>query len=300
MDYVSIKCPHCGKELKVPADAEKIVCMFCAEPIIMGGGTEGAPAAESAQEPAAVGEAKAAVPEGIFSFKISLDQMNAKVYPSVFENFQKVMSPFWPAFEKAASQAPERTAEEISDRLVSGYSAQVSDDDKKHDSNKYFDCRFTITALLIPAILERKNEASEKLADVFLKKWNEKYPKRPLGKASYDMILKGFKKKYCFVTTATCLALKKGDGCRELNMFRSFRDNWMLGTADGGAKVTEYYLFAPIVVSAINSSPEPEREYGRIWDSYLMPCLGLLETGENVKCEQKYERMMCELEEKWL
>ena len=300
MNYISIKCPNCGKELKVPEDAENIVCMFCAQPIVISaqaGKETGGEEKECALS--AVEEAKKALPDEIFTFNISINQMNVKVYPTVFKNFQDIIAPFWPAFNRAAALDEEKTIEEISELLFSGYSGQLWKSEKKYVSNKFFDCRFTIASLLIPSLLEQKSEAAEKLADVFLAKWNKEYPKRPLGKATYELILKGFKRKFCFITTAACLALKKGDDCYELNALRNFRDNWLLSTEGGRKKVTEYYLFAPMIVQAINSSGKPKTEYERIWKSYLSPCLGFLEDCQNQRCEQKYESMMYELEKKW-
>lgn len=301
MDYISIKCPNCGKELKVPTNAENIVCMFCAKPINIGALAENKSVADekNAEALSAVEEARNALPSEIFTFKISLDQMNAKVYPTVFKNFEDIMVPFWQPFNRAVILDRDKTLEEISELLFSGYTGQLCENEKKYVQNNFLDIRFTITALLIPSLLEQNNEAAEKLADIFLDKWNKKYHKRPLGKANYELILKGFKKKFCFITSATCIALKKGDNCRELNVFRNFRDNWLLYTEDGQEKITEYYLFAPMIVGAINSSGKSEREYKRIWESYLSPCLSLLEKGQNYKCEQKYENMMYELEKKW-
>lgn len=33
MQFISAQCPHCGKELQLPDDAQQVVCMYCAKPI---------------------------------------------------------------------------------------------------------------------------------------------------------------------------------------------------------------------------------------------------------------------------
>lgn len=302
MEYISIVCPNCGKELKVPADAEKIVCMFCAYPIevksLIGPDLHTLKKDEDITK--LLFNAKQALPDEIFTSRIELNKMNAKIYPEIFENYAKLLQPFWQPFNGAAEIDEPAAVDKISDFLLDGFSKQVKSEAGGNAATRFFDYRFTITSLFVPAVLEQKAPAAEKLADCFLEKWNAHYPKRRLGKATFQTIESGFKKKFCFITTATCTALKKGDNCTELNEFRKFRDGWLCRTALGQKKITEYYLFAPIIVDAIYRFEKPEKEYKRIWEKYLVPCLCLIKGGKNSECAQKYEAMMIDLEKKWL
>jgi hypothetical protein len=72
----------------------------------------------------------------------------------------------------------------------------------------------------------------------------------------------------CFITTATCLALGKGDSCAELNVFRNFRDSWLLQQSDGIELVKDYYRIAPKIVNCIDLKRDQEI-YFSIWSKYL-------------------------------
>ena len=298
MNTVSFQCPHCGKTLEVPEDAGKIVCMFCAQPIDF-------PAEQRklAQEIPPEGdlfeylkEAEQHLTDEVFSFRIKAGELSSKSYPLLFENYQALLHPFLQSFQYAAMQDEAVAAEKLSKVLFEGFINRYRAE-KRH--SEVFDCRFTITSLTIPAILELKTPAAEKLVDLLLQKWNEQDPKHPLGKANYEAITGGFRKKFCFITTAVCSSLNKGDSCEELNAFRRFRDGWLASTEQGPAKIQEYYLFAPMIVREIDRSGQSGEEYRRIWQTYLEPCLRDLRGGQNKTCAERYEGMMAELEQKW-
>lgn len=286
MNYHTVFCPHCGRELQIPVGAEKIVCMFCAQPIEL--------PPETATD---AGEAALLLPEEIFTTQMELEQLNEKFYPVIFERYSALIRPALESFLLAAETDPENAVERMADALFLGFSDQEKNRKK---SARSFGCRFTITALLIPSVLELKKNAAERLADRFLEKWNAAFPKHPLGRATYAAICAGFRKKLCFITTAACMALGKGDTCPELQEFRHFRDGWLLHSPGGSEKISEYYLYAPIIVGAIEHSGEAGREFSRIWQAYLLPCLNALLTGKPQECAGRYEDMMTALEEKWL
>lgn len=293
MDYYSYRCPHCGKELQVPKDAEHIVCMFCAKPIDIkkSGDKEQAICSQN------LAEAENALSDEVFSFRIELNNMSRKTYPVLFETYRRIFEPSLQCFRTAALSDKDLAVEVFSDLLYKGFLQQIQN--KKAPAGS-FDCRFTMTSLTIPCILEQKTDAADQLADRFLEKWNAKYPKHTLGKATYEMIENGFKKKLCFITTAVCASLQKGDSCPELTAFREFRDGWLKQTPLGPSKITEYYLYAPIIVEAIERSGQKTSVYRNIWDRYLTPCLDSLHTGDNLKCYRLYEAMMRNLETDWL
>ncbi len=298
MNTVSIRCPHCGKTLEVPEDAGKIVCMFCAQPIDF-------PAEQKKSQQAAASEgdlfqylkeAEEHLTDDVFSFQIRSGELSSKSYPLLFERYQAILHPFLQSFQYAAAQDETVAADKLSGLLLDGFLKRYRSE--KHRA-EVFDARFTLTSLAIPAILELKTPAAEKLADLLLQKWNAQDPKHPLGKANYEAISGGFRKKLCFITTAVCSSLHKGDSCEELTEFRRFRDGWLAATEQGPAKIQEYYLFAPMIVEAIDRSEKSGEEYRRIWQTYLEPCFRELRGGRNEACSQRYEGMMMELEQKW-
>lgn len=103
----------------------------------------------------------------------------------------------------------------------------------------------------------------------------------------------------CFITSATCLSLGKGDNCYELNTFRHFRDNWLRNCADGTQLIKEYYNIAPKIVSNIDKREDHLQIYEYIWNSYLKRCLNAIEAGDNDYCKKLYCEMVYTLKERY-
>ena len=104
----------------------------------------------------------------------------------------------------------------------------------------------------------------------------------------------------CYITTATCLALGKGDDCYELNMFRWFRDNWLINQPDGKKLIEEYYETAPLIVDLINKRKDYKDIYFHLWEKYLNPCLKLLERGNFIEVKRIYTEMVKRLKDDFL
>lgn len=73
----------------------------------------------------------------------------------------------------------------------------------------------------------------------------------------------------CFITTATCQALNKGDDCLELNLIRDFRDNWLSIQKNGLKIILDYYHYAPLIVDRIEAKKNKKTIYRKIWTNYL-------------------------------
>ena len=96
----------------------------------------------------------------------------------------------------------------------------------------------------------------------------------------------------CFITTATCRALHAGDDCRELNLLRWFRDSKLQSTPQGEAIVREYYRVGPLLVQAIDHSPDPDALYQSLWDDYIRPSCTALEDHQWEPAKRIYVRMV--------
>jgi len=96
----------------------------------------------------------------------------------------------------------------------------------------------------------------------------------------------------CFITTAVCLSLGKGDNCYELNTFRSFRDNWLINQPNGKELIEEYYKIAPKIVKAINNLNNSQQIYLFIWKHYLKNCLQLIENQKYEEAKNIYIKMV--------
>ncbi len=294
MSLVTIRCPHCGRELNVPEDAGNIVCMFCAKPIDVRAVLAPPEPEEAAPERRDV---EPLLDDQLFKVRLNSENFVVAKYPAEYDRYLAQFRPALDAFRLNARSNP-KEAEQFADLLLRKFQSTLEQaNGKRKDS---FPLRLTITALTIPAILSLENADATQAVDCFLEKWNAAYPKEHLGKATYEQVLGGFKHKFCYITTAVCASLGRGDDCAELNAFRAFRNGWLSHAPDGPEKITEYYLFAPMIVRAIDASGSAKAEYRRIWESCLSPLLVCIREGREEDCAAGYEKMVRSLEQKWL
>ena len=99
----------------------------------------------------------------------------------------------------------------------------------------------------------------------------------------------------CFITTATCTALGKGDDCTELQLLRRFRDTWL--STHHSEDVTTYYSIAPRVVAVIDSLPDRSKIYMKIWSGYIGPAVEAVQRGEEARAYQIYKNMVLVLKD---
>ena len=89
----------------------------------------------------------------------------------------------------------------------------------------------------------------------------------------------------CFITTAACDALGKGENCDELIRIKEIRDTYIVNQPNGEALISEYYRIAPQIVMKIDESDNPIKEYIDLWNGYIDVCYKYI-------LEQKYDKMM--------
>lgn len=158
------------------------------------------------------------------------------------------------------------------------------------------DFNVCLAVYILPAVLEYHGESTEDLKDHILKAWKEKFPKTNVQASTFDNINKGFKRKFCYITTAVCETFKKPDNCYELTVLREYRDTYLLSQEDGENIVQEYYNLAPTIVKHINRKKNRKEIYEGIWEAYLSPCIRMIENGENEKCKELYIKMVRDLQ----
>lgn len=299
MQFISAQCPHCGKELQLPDDAQQVVCMYCAKPINVQEVLHAQGDTESYR--ALLRTAKELMKDDVVAYKANIQAVNNHGYPEAFQAYVEKLAPALRAFCVAAeASTAQRAAEEYSLFLMERFLELFQKLQVKENDTTFFDYRYTVVAFLIPAILEQGHEATEALADQFLEKWNKQYPKKPLGKARYDEISHGFRQRLCFITTTVCEFQGKADDCYELTTFRKFRDDWLAKAPGGERKIQEYYLYAPMLVQKIDRRADRGAVYQRIWQEYLQSCLKDLEAGKPEACARTYEEMVLRLEQEFL
>lgn len=104
----------------------------------------------------------------------------------------------------------------------------------------------------------------------------------------------------CFITTACVKSKGLEDNCYELTTIRSFRDNVMKKNEKLNELVTEYYQYAPMIVSAINALPDSMEIYNDIYDNMILPCISAIENKEDDKAISVYYNYYRKLFEKYV
>lgn len=169
---------------------------------------------------------------------------------------------------------------------------------KKSDRQaRLLDLNFALAAYVFPAILKYGGNSSQPLAEAVHRVWKKNFPKTNVKISDYAGIMKGFKRKSCYITTAVCETFGKPDDCYELQLFREYRDTYLMNQEDGEEIVQEYYNLAPTIVKHINKRPDRQKIYADIWETYLEPCMRMIENGENEACRELYIRMVRELQQ---
>lgn len=300
MKFVEAKCPKCGGELHVPEDVESIICMYCGDKLTaleLGLVQEESRQQDPERSGLLFGEALAMF-NGDMSNPIGHSKRFTRAeYPFSFTLYYDQFVPVLQTFDKAYRNDP---SDELVDQfgraltqVVIGKAGYQNGKIKKLEDE--MDCINLIVAFMVPAVLKYSRTYADQMANSILDGWNDRFPKTKIGKASYEELNEGFKRKWCFITTAVCESLGRPDDCAELNALRSFRDGWLASQEDGRAMIEEYYLLAPILVRKMDGSADRKAVYGHLWNDYLRPCLDQLEQGNLQACRDGYRSMVDEL-----
>ena len=158
------------------------------------------------------------------------------------------------------------------------------------------DNNMNMVCFYLPIIHSIDNTLAERTVEI----WNEKMNRCKIGLSTIEGIDGGFKKGFCYITTAVCETLHKGDDCPELTMLREYRDQYLLSTTHGEKIVDSYYNIAPTIVNRINKEEQPREIYKEILTTYIQPCLTLIEMGKNEECKKLYSDMVITLEKKYM
>ncbi len=231
-----------------------------------------------------------------------LSTFKKNVYPEAFQAYLRKNLDTLNAIEAVYQQEENPTAwlTKLADHLVDAARAELDSIPKKSKKNEQqINFNMTLAVYVFPAILEQKNPSAEPLTDLLIEKWNEAF-KTSVGKASYEKIEAGFHRKFCYITTAACESLGKPDDCYELELLRSYRDDYLLQSEEGAAMVKDYYNIAPTIVNRIGRQADAHAVYGEIWNTYLSDCIQKIEQGEEEACKERYIEMVDDLKKRYL
>ncbi len=104
----------------------------------------------------------------------------------------------------------------------------------------------------------------------------------------------------CFLTSACVEAKGLSDDCHELTVLRRFREEYLRPLPEGEAEIAEYYDVAPKIVAAIKERENCLSIFSDIYDSLVIPCVGLIEQGDYSATHKKYRSFVNQLKFEYL
>lgn len=295
-------CPRCHEKIQVPDDREKILCMYCGEEILV----KKALGEEKETDYVAYGEnynrALQELQELIRTCYRPMQDFKKNLYEGVFQNFYSSHRSMFEAMEYVYQQDenPDNWIGKMVSCVVETAQADLKTFKFKGQKNqRLLDYNFLISVYLIPAVLKYPADVSEPFADTLIASWNEAFD-TSIGKARFDDIDSGFHRKLCYITTAVCESLGKGEDCYELNVLKEYRDHYLESTGEGHALVEAYYDIAPTIVKRIDRQEDRKAVYRNLYEEYLLPCIQKIEEQDYEACKAWYQKMVLELRERYI
>lgn len=231
------------------------------------------------------------------------DMFNKRTYD---DSFKDEYEKFTPLFKKIISECEQsddvdsfidEIASIMPDKIHAELNALPNKNRQQLVLMKY---NLGLVSYVLPMLLYGRNEYLNQLVNRITTLWNDYDIDMKIEPATYETIKDGFKFHLCYITTAVCDSLGKGDNCYELNLLRDYRDKFLVNTVDGKELIDEYYDIAPTIVNRINKREDAHSIYQNIWDNYLSPCVVLIENNKMDECCKKYKDMVISLKNKYL
>ncbi len=313
METILIKCPHCKEEMQAPAGRESILCMFCGERIdLTAAGIKEAenngPAADNADAGKCYGNlnfilehAGAACKE--YSAKVKAFRKDS--YHELFERYKEENYAFYTAVKLVLDYASEESLDGIYHQIAGAFirEQEAALEQVKKKNEKFtvqMDKNMFMAVYVLPSIKEIRGSRANELAEAICKEWGSSFKDSNIIASDYDSIVQGFKRKLCYVTTAVCQNLNKGENCEELRLIKEFRDGYLASTQEGAALIEEYYDIAPTLVKRIAKDADAQAKYIWLWNTYLAPCVAFIKAGRQEECKETYCGMMEELRKEYM
>jgi hypothetical protein len=306
MEVKAVTCPECCMAFTVNDSITKVTCNYCGAVFNIIPTNKDFLSDEKDEMNAGFyfDKAVAALTPEVTTLLDASNILTAQNYLNSFNDYYEAICESFKYFEKAYNLY-DGDKKELLLKYAEVFSTKIKENVGKNNFNllkgsQLENVIYLYVAFAVPSILKFETEYSDILADFLLQTWNLERKNRKVSKSTFEDIQKGFKSKLCFITTAVCRTLGLPDSCYELQAFREFRDDYLLKQAGGKEQVQEYYLIAPLIVKAIDVSPEKERIYHSIWGDYLSKCLVMYEQHNYQQCRNTYTEMVNVLRDEWL
>ncbi len=299
MVYREGRCPKCKEVMQIPAGRNQIICMFCGETFAVAD-TDEVDAGNYAAELEAFREC---VDSLFCDVEKTVKGFQRNQYEGSFQNYLLACQKQLKTIDRIMHAAPDRTAaaetlaETVTDAaqraMENSGVGRLGRESLQMTMNMY------MVTYVLPAILYTDAGLAD-LTDCICRKWSAAFKKSNIQAATFDSLKEGFRRKLCYITTAVCESLHKPRDCYELQVLKAYRDNY-LSTAPGGeALIAQYYDLAPTIVKRVNKQKEHETIYRELYDTYISPCVRLIEEGENEACREKYQEMVERLQAEYI
>ncbi len=239
----------------------------------------------------------------LFETAGELGKFRRDSYKSYFLSLYEEESEFFKDIEKEYQESDQKTQfiDEIATAFVDRVGNKYDELQKKSAKEQFvLDHNTAMVVFVLPCVLYLRGDSSVPLSDALVEKWNGRFTKYHINSGTFEDINGGFKTKLCYITTAVCDSLGKPDDCYELEMLRTYRDDYLAGQADGKELIDQYYDIAPTIVNRINRQSNASDIYEGIYREYLCPCISKIEQHENEQCKEIYASMMKDLQTKYM
>ena len=304
-ELMKLTCPGCGKELEIPADLEEFSCLYCGERSKVAKLLRSADIPEDLEERLAAVEKR--LPGAVTRYTEYYKRLTKKEFFGAFDCYESDNAALLREMDELAEVYPQgekACVERLCTALLDGVCRFMEGDrrwkNKNRQSSVIFEIKVVMAIFLTPLAQKMKLSVAESFRTELHAQWKRRYPKEEWTPGDYDVLAEGYKKrKWCYITTATCQREGKGDDCAELMAFRAFRDGWL--TEQGGeALIAEYYDKAPAIVACIDLCGDAGNCYEEIRQKWLSVCYEALQQGRMEDCKESYCAMVRTLEQRYL
>ncbi|WWR14671.1 CFI-box-CTERM domain-containing protein [Lachnospiraceae bacterium JLR.KK008] len=291
MKYREGRCPKCNEVMQIPEDRDKIICMFCGQEFSV---RESADAAMASYEHV-LEDFRGRVDSLFADADRTVKGFQRTVYAERFESYLAEQRDNLTLMRSMIDVAVDRrrAAQEIAQvvvdsaaRAMESMKGKIGREATQMNRNMY------MVTFLLPALLYQEKEKYTDLADAICEKWSQTFKNSNIHAADYDTLISGFKRKLCYITTAVCEGLNKPSDCYELNLLKAYRDNYLTALPGGEAMIAQYYDMAPTIIKRVNKRKDHEDVYRYLYETYIKPCVQLIEQQRNEECREKYEEMV--------
>lgn len=99
----------------------------------------------------------------------------------------------------------------------------------------------------------------------------------------------------CYLTTIVCEILGKKDKCRELQILRTFREEYLKSDKQYHDLLCEYDIVGPIIASSIRNSLKPKELADFLYETYIKETVKCIEEHKYLLAIEIYKYMVNEL-----